>query len=199
MELAEAIRRRRMVRSFDPRPIPDEILASILESATRAPSAGYAQGVELLVLSSEQARAEFWELSDPLRRKHGHTSGEPPVIVVPIANKPRYLERYSRADKQGLGMDEEPGWPVPYWDLDAAMAVMLMLLTAVEAGLGGWFFGIFRGEAELLGRWGVPDGCRPIGAVALGYPAPGERAGGSARSLPRRPVEELVHHNHWKN
>jgi len=37
------------------------------------------------------------------------------------------------------------------------MAAMLMLLAAVEEGLGGWFFGITHGERELLDRFGVPS------------------------------------------
>jgi hypothetical protein len=37
------------------------------------------------------------------------------------------------------------------------MAVMLMLLAAVEEGLGGCFFGITHGERELLDRFGVPS------------------------------------------
>jgi nitroreductase len=96
-----------------------------------------------------------------------------------------------------LGMEVEEGWPVHYWDLDTAMAVMVMLLAAVDEGLGAWYFGIFHGEPELL-RWlRVPDGCRPIGAVALGYPSPVETARGSAISRPRRPLEDVVHRGGW--
>ena len=52
-------------------------------------------------------------------------------------------------------MDTEVGWPVRYWDLDAAMAVMLMLLTAVDEGVGAWWFGVFHGAAALLRDLGV--------------------------------------------
>jgi hypothetical protein len=37
----------------------------------------------------------------------------------------------------------ESHWPVPYWDIDAGMAALLMLLTAVD-GLGACFFGVNR-------------------------------------------------------
>jgi len=40
MEFADVVRRRRMVRSYDPdRPVPDELVELVLRNATRAPSA----------------------------------------------------------------------------------------------------------------------------------------------------------------
>ena len=70
-------------------------------------------------------------------------------------------------------MDEADRWPVKFWDIDAAMASMLMLLAAVEEGLGGWFFGITHGERALLDHLGVPGRMRPIGI--LGSRLPGRR------------------------
>jgi len=73
------------------------------------------------------------------------------------------------------------------------MAIMLMLLTAVDEGLGGWLFGIFDGEEQLLSDLGVPEGPRLLGAVALGYP--------DRRDRPfrpdHRPLEEIVHRGCW--
>jgi nitroreductase len=157
VELGEVVRRRRMVRRFDPRPLPAEVLDRILHSATRAPSAGFSQGLDLLV----------------------------------------YLDRYGAPDKAGLGMDSEEGWPVPYWDMDAAMAVMLMLLTAVDEGVGAWWFGVFHGAEALLRDLGVPPGRRLVGAVALGWPAGDDRPSGSARTRPRRPFDQVVHWGRW--
>jgi nitroreductase len=94
-------------------------------------------------------------------------------------------------------MDTEAGWPVPYWDMDAAMAVMLMLLTAVDEGVGAWWFGVFHGAEALLRDLGVPPGRRLVGAVAVGYPAADDRPGGSARTRPRRPVDQVVHRGRW--
>ncbi len=53
MEFAEVLRGRRMIRSYDAaRPVPADALDAILRAALRAPSAGFTQGVSLLVLSS---------------------------------------------------------------------------------------------------------------------------------------------------
>src|SRR5438132_2526257 len=178
MEFWDVVRHRRMVRTFERRPVPRDVLDRILDAARRGPSAGFSQGVEFLVLETDEEREHFWTTIEPDRS--ARSSNGPPVIVLPLANKPAYLERYSQPDKEGLGMDVEGGWPVPFWDVDAAMAAMLVLLAAVDEGLGGWLFGIFHGEDRLLGDLGVPPGVRPVGAIALGYPSPEDRPAGSA-------------------
>jgi nitroreductase len=197
MELREVVRRRRMVRRFDPRPLPAEVLDRILHSATRAPSAGFSQGLDLLVLEGRDAVRGFWRATADPRFATPYSSAEPPAIVLVLSDKQAYLDRYAAPDKAGLGMDVEEGWPVPYWDMDAAMAVMLMLLTAVDEGVGAWWFGVFHGAAALLRDLGVPEGRRLVGAVALGYPAADDRPGGSARSRPRRPLDQVVHRGRW--
>jgi nitroreductase len=197
MELREVVRRRRMVRRFDPRPLPAEVLDRILHSATRAPSAGFSQGLDLLVLEGREAVRWFWRATADPRFDTPYSTADPPAIVLVLSDKQAYLDRYAAPDKAGLGMDSEVGWPVPYWDMDAAMAVMLMLLTAVDEGVGAWYFGVFHGAAALLADLGVPEGRRLVGAVALGYPAADDRPGGSARTRPRRPLDQVVHRGRW--
>jgi len=87
---------------------------------------------------------------------------------------------------------------VPYWDIDTGFMALLMLLAAVDEGLGALFFGIppalipgFRTE------FGVPERYLPIGAVAVGHPDPGRDQGGSSRVIKRRGLSELVHHWRW--
>jgi nitroreductase len=77
------------------------------------------------------------------------------------------------------------------------MASMLILLAAVDEGLGAWFFGISYGERELLDRFGVPAHLRPIGIIGLGYRAADEVPRGSSTSRFRRPLAEQIHRNGW--
>ena len=105
MELREVVRRRRMVRRFDPRPLPAEVLDRILHSATRAPSAGFSQGLDLLVVEGGDAVRGFWrDTADP-RFGKPYSTAEPPVIVLVLSDNQAYLDRYGAPDKAGLGMD----------------------------------------------------------------------------------------------
>src|SRR5438270_1569298 len=154
MEFHDVVRRRRMVRRFAQRPIEPEVLRRVLEAARHAPSAGFSQGFEFVVLT-EPGELEWFERTtdDPNDPEPfpGRVSGVgPAVIVLPFANKAAYLERYSQPDKIEFGMDKEENWPVPFWTIDTGMAILLILLAAVDEGLGDWYFGITRGEDELL-------------------------------------------------
>ena len=200
MELQQAIRRRRMVRNFDPRTVPAEVLERVVGNALRAPSAGFAQGWAFVVLEGPDQTAPFWELTTTpeWRARRSRRAGvqAAPVVILPMAHEQAYLDRYAEPDKAGLGMEVAAGWPVPYWLTDTAFASLLMLLTAVDAGLGALFFGIFRGERELLDHLGVPGGYKPIGAIALGYPAEPDPLSLSL-GRGRRDPEEVVHRGRW--
>lgn len=199
MELGQAVRRRRMVRNFDSRPVPRALLDQVLSDALHAPSAGFSQGWAFLVLEGREQTRTFWELTttDEWRRRTVNHAGvlNAPVVILPMADRQAYLDRYAEPDKAGSGLDVEKAWPVPYWLVDTAFATMIMLLSAVDAGLGALFLGIFRGEEELLVELGVPEGIRPIGAIALGYSAADRPSPSLARG--RRPLEQVVHRGRW--
>jgi nitroreductase len=197
MELREAIRRRRMVRNFEDRPVPAESLGLILDHARRAPSAGHTQGASFLVLEGAGPVGRFWDCTFPAERRTGFRWPglfRAPVVILPCASKEAYLDRYAEADKGWTDRDEAR-WPVPYWDVDCGFATMAILLTAVDEGLGALFFGIFDGLPALRESFGIPPEWHPIGAVALGWPAPDEPSLSLSRG--RRPEGEVIHRGHW--
>ena len=62
MEFRDVVRGRRMVRSYRPdRPVPDATLTGLLELAIRAPSAGFSQGWDFVVLRTPADRDRFWD------------------------------------------------------------------------------------------------------------------------------------------
>ena len=199
MDFRDVVRHRRMVRRFAQRPVPPEVIDRILDTGRRAPSAGFSQGLELLVLDTPETVAMFWETTrDPrFGWEEEDVANGPTVLILPLPDARRYLDRYSQPDKIDFGMDEEANWPVRFWEIDAAMASMLILLAAVDEGLGAWFFGIAHGERELLDRFDVPSALRPIGIIGLGYRADDEEPSGSWMKRRRRPFEDQVHRNGW--
>jgi nitroreductase len=199
MEFGEVVRKRRMVRTYDPdRPVPAAVVDRLLDHAIHAPSAGFSQGWGFLVLDTPADRAAFWAATTPpARGASGWLDGmrRAPLIVVPHSNRSAYLDRYAEPDKGWT--DRDPGrWPVPYWDIDTGMAALLILLTAVDEGLGACFFGI---PVECVGRYrdafGVPDEFTPIGAVTVGYRAPDRLSPSLKRG--RRSADQVVHRGRW--
>src|SRR5205814_5420314 len=177
MEFSDAVRRRRMVRNFDPdRPVPRETVERLLDLAVRAPSAGFSQGWAFLVLSTPDEVTRFWAATtDPAGTPDSWLRGmsRAPVLIVPLAHRDAYLDRYAEPDKGWTDRDEAR-WPVPYWYIDTGFAALLILLAVVDEGLGAVFFGIHPAiMADFRMRFGVPAEWTPIGAIAIGYPDPG--------------------------
>jgi nitroreductase len=187
-----------MVRAYTPEPVDTSMVERMLANARRAPSAGFSQGWAFLLLDEPQMTERFWTATtteedglDPwlqgMRRA--------PVIIVPLSCKQAYLDRYAAPDKGWTDRDESR-WPAPYWDIDTGMASLLILLSAVDLGLGACFFGIppdhigaFRAE------FGVPEDHHPIGAISVGHPAPDRRSPSLRRG--RREADEVVHRGQW--
>jgi nitroreductase len=197
MELREAIRRRRMVRNFEDRPVPPEALERVLDHARRGPSAGHTQGYAFLVLEGPEQVGRFWDCTFPADRRAGFRWPglfRAPVVILPCASKEAYLDRYAEPDK-GWADRDEARWPVPYWDIDCGFATMAVLLTAVDEALGALFFGIFDGLPALRAEFGIPAEWHPIGAVAVGWPAPDEPSPSLRRG--RRPATEVIRRGRW--
>jgi nitroreductase len=195
MEFREVVRRRRMVRRYEEgRPVPDDVLRRCLENALRAPSAGFSQGWNFLVLRSDAERELFWSATtEPDAAENAWLSGirSAPVLVLCLSDRDAYLDRYAEPDKGWTDRDEAR-WPVPYWDIDTGMAALLMLLTAVDEGLGGLFFGVPPERHPAVRQvFAIPDGQGIVGVVSIGHPRPGPKSPSLRR--PRRGLDEVVH------
>jgi nitroreductase len=196
VEFREVVRHRRMIRRYDPdRRVPRETIDELLRLAIRAPSAGFSQGWQFLVLDSAEACDRFWSVTtDRTEPEDSWLAGmrTAPALIVTLSDKSSYIVRYAEPDKGWTDADDRR-WPIPYWHVDAGMAALLILLGAVDAGLGAAFFGVPGPQwPAFRTAFGVPERLTPVGAISLGYPA-SERPGRSARRG-RRGLDEVVHY-----
>lgn len=150
-----------------------------------------------------------------------------PVVIVPCSSKATYLRRYAERDKAGSRRlassraasrvpgvaqqapgrrepatgwidQDEAHWPVPFWHMDAAMASLLILQTAVDAGLGACFFGIpVEKDAAVRAEFGIDPDFDPVGVITLGHRTDDTGAAGSPARRRRRPAEDVVHRGSW--
>ncbi len=197
MEFDEVVRRRRMVRNYTGEPVDADVLDRVLDRASRAPSAGFSQGVSFLAVTDPTIRREIARLSSEdeyVQDGFDPWISKAPVHVVICVRKASYLERYREADKGGEEgpSAQENGWPVPYWWVDGGASLMLLLLAAVDEGLAAGFLGSHNMD-DIEALLGIPDDVAPIGIVTIGQPAPDRRSGSLARG--RRP--DVVRREHW--
>ncbi len=173
MELWEAIKKRRSIRSFQDRDVEEEKILKMIEAATWAPSAGNVQPWEFVVVRNPEIRKKLAEAAYNQRFIE-----KAPVDIVVVADERRSAYAYGDRGR------------TLYCIQDTAAAIQNMLLVATEMGLGTCWVGAFNEQAvkELLG---IPFGCRPVAIIAVGYPA-------ETPSAPvRKNYKDLIHYDRF--
>lgn len=164
MNVHELIKTRRSVRAYQDKPIPEEVLGRVLESARWAPSARNLQPWKLVLVRDEARRRKL-----ALAAREQMFIAEAPVVVAAVALDP---ERIFTCDV--------PGYPV-----DVSIAVDHLSLAATGEGLGTCWIAAFDQErvAEAID---LPADQKVVVLMPIGYAAdePVERQ--------RKSLEELV-------
>ena len=141
MEVFEAIEKRKSVRAYDSRPVPDDVLMKVLETGRIAPSASNKQPWHFIVVKDPERRKA---LSDG---KWAKFLTESPVVIVGCGNK-----------------DESPEWHV----IDVTIAMQQMIIAATAEGLGTCWIGSFY-EDRVRKALKVPEELKIVAMLAVGY------------------------------
>jgi nitroreductase len=175
MTFLDLARRRHSVRAYRPDPVPDDMLAGVLEAARVAPTAANRQPFRVIVVHTTGREAELRRIYD-----RDWFVAAPLVLCVCAVRG----EAWSRTMYDGRS----------HADVDASIVMDHLVLAAADAGLGSCWIASFDPAAarEVLG---IPDEGEPMLFTPLGYAASDEEA--SARHLQRRPIEELVRYERW--
>jgi FMN reductase [NAD(P)H] len=202
MEFAEVLRHRKMVRNYTDDPVPREAIERIVAAGRKAPSGGFSQGVRFVVVTDPENRRRIAEVADePYYVDLGYEPwiSRAPVHIVVAMREDDYHDRYKEPDKLEDGHEIE--WRVPWWWVDAGKAMMLLLLAAVDEGLGAGLFGLYPPENNdrLREVFGIPDDFEVVGVVTVGHPAPEpmQEERKERLSKRRRPLEEVVRWERW--
>ena len=150
MTVMDAIRRRRSVRQYQGRSIPEPVLEEVTEALRLAPSACNHQPWRFILVTEPGLRAEVAQAC-----RSQKFIGEAPVIVVGCA--------FPEAAYPRMG---------GYWnscEVDVAIALDHLMLAAAEAGLGTCWIGAFD-EPRVKDVLGIPEGTKVIALTPLGYP-----------------------------
>ena len=106
MEFGQVLRRRRMIRSYDEaRPVPSQAIDAVLAAALRAPTAGFTQGVSMLVLTGATDREAFWRLTAEADGAWLRGMRSAPVLILVWTSEEAYLDRYAEPDKGWIDRD----------------------------------------------------------------------------------------------
>ena len=169
MDLSEAIKGRRSIRTYKKIDLPQDTVETLLEAARWAPSAGNVQPWAFVVASSPQTKRNL-----SLAAYGQKDLEEAPVVIVVCADEKLAEQNYGTRGK------------TLYCLQDTAAAVQNILLTAYSLGLGSCWIGAFKEESARKAI-NAPKEMRPVALIPIGYPdeAPSPRN--------RRPVSGMIH------
>jgi nitroreductase len=169
MNVFEAIKSRRSIRSFADQTIEEEKLRKVLEAGRLAPSAANMQEWKFVVVRDKETKEK----------------------LATAANNQRFI---AKADVVIVGCATEVDKIMTCgqytYPIDLAIAMDHMSLQAVEEGLGTCWIGAFD-EAEVKKVLGIPPEIRVVELMPLGYPlfVPEPR--------PRKGIDEIVAYDRW--
>jgi nitroreductase len=166
LDFYEAVQRRLSVRSYKPDPVPEDVLARILEAGRLAPSAHNLQPWKFIVVRDPEARKALV----PACRGQASIAQAPVVICACALPEQAW---------KGMG---------GYWTaeaVDVAIALEHIMLAATAEGLGTCWIGAYI-EAEVRKALAIPENVKPIALTPLGYPAR------ESKPHPRKPLSEIV-------
>jgi nitroreductase len=174
MDFDEVVKRRKMIRKYQQdRQIPTDLINKLLSNAYRSPSAGHTQVQEFIVVIDPITKRKLCEVS--LGQSQIENAS---VLIIVCANTSRSVNRYR---KRGTEF---------YSVIDGAFASMIILLSAVNEGIGASFVGAFE-DNEIRKILRLPVQVKPIGIIALGYSAE------TPKKLGRIGLNSLIHYERY--
>jgi nitroreductase len=209
MELYDVMRTTAAIREFTGDPLPDDVLARILDNARFAPSGGNRQGAHLILVTERGTREALAELNKPAVRRYvaqvqaGETPWNPLAPPAPTAEEiaatdvPAYfVEPLLTAAVVvvvcvDLGMVAATDQDLDRVGLVSGASVYPLvwnlLLAARNEGFGGTITTMAVAQEPAVRKLlGIPEQYAVAGVVPLGKPVR------QPTKLRRQPVEEFV-------
>jgi len=167
----EAIKKRRSVRSYENKPIPRDIINTVIEAGNQAPSAMNSQPWRFVVVEDEELKKKLLRTALPKAKN-----------ILKFA-KDADPERYILTAKRYEEMEDPIYYSAPvilfvigsgrYADHSCPLACQNIMLSAYSLGLGSCWVGfgsMVTDDAEIVKTLELKDDEKIFGPIVLGYP-----------------------------
>lgn len=178
--MIKEIEMRRSIRKYSDKPVEDNQIRELLESARLAPSGNNTQPWNYIIVKSEKMRQKVVEASH--NQKWMLTA---PVFIVCVA------DIRCRIKEEDIYLDDNsPQDELKRIIRDTSISVGYILLEANNLGLGVCWVAEFTQE-EIRPVLNIPTDKYVVGVITVGYPNENPKA------RPRRKIEDMIHYECW--
>lgn len=170
MNVADAIRTKRAIRKFQEKPLPEDVIHTILNAGRRSQSSKNEQARHFIAIRDKA----ILEALSKCGTYAGHLAGSALAVAI-------------------LTPDPTAKFQTMF---DAGQAAAFMQLAAWELGVGSVPASIYEAEKarEILG---FPPEWHLRMALSFGYPLDEEKMSAAPKKGGRRSLEEIVHWDQW--
>jgi nitroreductase len=170
MDVAQAIREKKAIRSFLAAPLPDDVAREILSAGRRAQSSKNSQPWQFIAVRGRSALERLSQTG----KYAGHLASASMAVVIATPDPAR---KFTVA-------------------FDAGQAAAYMQLAAWELGVGSCLASLYD-PAEVARILSIPDPWQAHVAVSFGYFDPHQQPPSGVLHPGRKPLEEIVHWEKW--
>lgn len=179
--MIKEIETRRSIRKYSNKPVEDEKILQLIESARIAPSGSNTQPWHFIIVKSELTRQKLGKASHD--QKWMSTA---PIHIVCVADIRARIN-----DDIDVTIDENS--PQPELKLiirDATIAIEHVVLEAENLGLGTCWVAWFVQE-DIRPILNIPSDKYVVGIIPVGY------ADETPKPRPRKKIEDIIHYENW--
>ena len=170
MHVSEAIRTKRAIRKFQEKPLPEDVIHTILNAGRRSQSSKNEQAWQFIAIRDRS----ILEALSKCGTYAGHLAGAALAVAI-------------------LTPDPTGKFQVMF---DAGQAAAFMQLAAWELGIGSVPASIYEHEKAREILEFPPEWHLRI-ALSFGYPLDEEKLSAQPKKGGRRPLQEIVHWDRW--
>jgi nitroreductase len=181
VDLFALVESRGSVRRYSDRPVPDDILLSIVEAARSAPSADNTQPWRFIVVKDPRALQRLTQACFSGIYRPTRFAARAPVIVALCAERAVFLERAGEIVQR-----------IAFHQLDCGIAGEHLVLAATAHGLGTCWIGWFDRRAAKK-TLGLPGHAEVVSLISVGYAA----ADAVPRRRSRKPLSAILWLDAW--
>lgn len=157
--IIKTIKERRSVRNFEDKPVPDDLLHSVLEAVQWTPSWANTQCWEIVVIRDPEVKGRVQQAIPKVN----------PAFKA-IMNAPVVLALCARLKDSGYYKNEVTTKFGDWFMFDLGLATQSIVLTAHAAGLGTVIVGLFDHDAAGKAI-NVPEGHDLVALIPMGFPS----------------------------
>ena len=159
-EVIKAIKERRTIRNFEDKPIPDDVLKTVLEAIQWAPSWANTQCWEVVVIKDPAVKSRLQEEAVSKSNPAHKSVGNAPVVLALCA----------RLKEAGYYKEKVTTKVGDWFMFDLGIAAQNLSLAAHAMGLGSVIMGLFD-QDKAAAVVNLPENHELVSLIPMGYPS----------------------------